>query len=740
MKLFQFFQEELNDQQKDTMNDLMGIPRGERHVVHPEMQRISGHTFVPGHSHVIIHPESGNYHSIRQHLEGDGHSVDDEGYINGKFRDRHGRQVSIPKFLTAKMKKAGSEEDRNRFKDLLDRFNRSDRVAETQAKNSVVIGTGDAHQVAEMSTDKPWKSCAGLEPDGSPTKHAGGLAAKCFKDELTKGTMAFYTVPREHLDNLIKEHGMTPEEFHAGGHSEEGKQKVKSIVQKAIDKSEGRMLAKPFTNENGHSILDMENGDRYYSAGDKKNYPALDAVKEHLKKHYKLEPGMIYEKARGLYDDSKGINDDTRMDLSKESIEKIVKRGEHGLLYQFHRRELPHDSLHHLIDHHRREADSEDEETSERGIEGLKRLSTNPSLQPTHIDKLIKHGQPDVIPELARSHQLLPRHIDELLDIADKGKGYDPASSMIVRGLADGQSFGGGLSHDQIHRTIDIAKHGSPASAALTAQGLLSHDNIHKDHMERMLKELKDANGIHDRVKNKMEELEHRKINEELNDPNVSPDRLHEIAKGILDDDNFEEDSAKSMRKVEQLYSISHHPKVHPKTLQTLLKHIKTGRVREASLTNPQLLQDKDYVNKLIQSGHADNLPTLVKNKELSGEHLHQIMDRTENFKNVDDMSQYFMADAYRDIMRHPNHDSSHIQRALDHGDRAAKLRAISSNKKSPEQIESIIKNGDSNDVSLLAGLPHTPIPVLKRLANHDDYYVNREARENLEKNHGIVT
>lgn len=190
-------------------------------------------------------------------------------------------------------------------KSLLDSFNNDNhQEAHNLSQTHKVIISRIPHHIAACSTNTPWNSCATLNSWGGPSantsngwgdddeadpKDNADLAAAHLPNDIKEGTHVAYMVPNENKphDELIRQ-------------------------------ATGRLLVKPYTSQNGHTVLRSET--KGYTAGHQAGAQVpqgfKDTVNNFTDTHFPLHTNTIYHKNPKLYDDDK-IKTIAKLDINK---------------------------------------------------------------------------------------------------------------------------------------------------------------------------------------------------------------------------------------------------------------------------------------------------------------------------------------------------------------------------------------------------------------------------------------
>ena len=376
LKFKQFISEYLNDNQRERVNSWLPDKESGR-IYSPKAEQISGHIIPEGQHSITIPAVAHTMRAVHSHL--DTHGYTNHDYASGTTTDNHGRQVSIGKALEKtkapdQLKNDYANDDRENAKDL--------------EKHDIVISRHPYH-VAEASTNKPWKSCAGLTKSGGFCRYGGGAAARVLKNEIEEGTHVAYLVPK----------------------LKKGEESSNSFpdIQKRIDKAKGRIYLKPHSSKSGHTVLSPEDK-VYQKEGKGKNLGFLRSVQQFSSTAFPMKNGEIYHKNNNVYDDD-GSSGTPKFNTSDESVDKIMKSDDlNARHYLRTSKHLNSDQLHKLIDYH-------DDPVHDKYA--LTDLARNPNIRKPHIDKLLNRNIPEVNNALAFYPKLHRSHIDHLINTGD---------------------------------------------------------------------------------------------------------------------------------------------------------------------------------------------------------------------------------------------------------------------------------------------------------------------------------
>ena len=226
LRFKQFISEVLNQAQRDKVNTW--LPDKESGLIYsPKAEEISKHIIPEGRHHIVIPAVAHTMRAVHAHLDANGYT--NHNYAQGTTTDKHGREISIGKALE---RTKADDQLRNDFAND-DREN-----AEHLEKHDIVISR-HPHHVAEGSTNKPWKSCAGLTATGRFCSYGQGAAARKLPEEIRQGTHVAYLVPK------LKPGEEQDDSFQG--------------AQNRIDQAIGRIYLKPHKSDSGHEVLVPEN-------------------------------------------------------------------------------------------------------------------------------------------------------------------------------------------------------------------------------------------------------------------------------------------------------------------------------------------------------------------------------------------------------------------------------------------------------------------------------------------------
>lgn len=204
--------------------------------------------------------------TVQSHLEKHGFSISSFGdYRAGYALDNHGRIVSIGKALN---KTKASEEIKGHFE--------NDPVRQAANKKELHVAiTKDPYHVAGMSTDRGWTSCMHMND---------GMNANYLMHDIQRGTHVAYLVHKDDKD---------------------------------IDRPIARIALKPFTNDEGHTILRPE--DSVYGTANSKFHEVVNSWAD---QHFPMKEHSAYRKDRRVYNDS---TDMIMPPLSRQNMVKTSK-------------------------------------------------------------------------------------------------------------------------------------------------------------------------------------------------------------------------------------------------------------------------------------------------------------------------------------------------------------------------------------------------------------------------------
>lgn len=287
MKTIKQLLEELTPEQKKTVNS-WGTTK--------TAAKISNHVFPEGKQRMEIPMKSAPTKSdekvapdqeVEEHLNKHGYRVHD--YVRGYAKDKHGREISIGKVLG----RTGASEA------LQKKFINDDNRTGSSVKDAKVIISHHPHDVAGMSTGRGWTSCVNMVCKPGAQNYSEHL-----KDDIHHGTHVAYLVHKDDDD-------------------------IKNPI--------ARVALKPFTNENGHTILKPEANVYGLSTRNSKNDMASHqitnqaakdlhhTVSSWAEKNFKPDDKSIYKKHEDVYNDD-GHNH--AFADNKETVEHIAKHGD----------------------------------------------------------------------------------------------------------------------------------------------------------------------------------------------------------------------------------------------------------------------------------------------------------------------------------------------------------------------------------------------------------------------------
>jgi hypothetical protein len=409
LRFKQFITEYLNPAQRDKVNSWLPDKESGR-IYSPKAESISGHIMPEGQHAITIPAIAHTMRAVHGHL--DQHGYTNHNYAAGTTTDKHGRTVNIGKALE---KTKASDQLKNDFAN-------DDRENAVDLENHDIVISRHPHHVAEASTNKGWKSCAGLTATGRFCRYGGGAAARKLPKEIEHGTHVAYLVPK----------------------LKQGEESSNSFpdIQKRIDKAKGRIYLKPHHSEQSeHTVLEPE--DKVYqreSTGKAKgkNLGFLKSVVNFSRQNFPMNAGESYRKNTNVYDDD-ASSGRPKFNTSDESIEKILKSDDPRIKSELRgSKDLTADQLHKLIDYH---------DHPQYDKVGLEELSRNSNLDKSHIDKLLSKNISSVNSTLALKKNLHKSHVDHLVNSND---------SRVIQNLI-GNDNKKMLSREHLHRIVDNA-------------------------------------------------------------------------------------------------------------------------------------------------------------------------------------------------------------------------------------------------------------------------------------------
>lgn len=451
LRFKQFILEYLNPAQKDKVNSWLPDKESGR-IYSPRAEEISSHIIPEGKHHIVIPAVAHTMRAVHAHL--DKHGYINHDYVTGNTTDKHGRQVSIGKVLektkaTEQLKNDYANDDKAQAKKLED--------------HDIVISRHPYH-VAESSTNKPWKSCAGLTATGRFCSYGDGVAAKKLPQEIKHGTHVAYLVPK------LKPGEETDDSFNG--------------AQSRIDKATARILLKPHSSEqSGHTVLVPEN--KVYQkqrrgAYEGKNVGFLRSLESFTNEHFPMKEGEVYKKHNQVYDDD-GTMNEPKFNTSDKSLNKLNTSDNPRVRATLRRsKNLTSEQLHKLIDYY---------DHPEHDKEAMHDLAFNPNLKHDHITKLLSRNISLVNEGLSSNPKLHKTHVDHLVslgnDTIDLGLGFNKNKKL--------------LSKDHIHRIIDnsLRREKEIGDSIKSRDGSIHdfHDTLHSSgHEQNMLSMLNHEN------------------------------------------------------------------------------------------------------------------------------------------------------------------------------------------------------------------------------------------------------
>ena len=275
--------EELSDSQKSKVDKW--VKPGRRTI------DISSHVFPAGHERITIPVQDPKDRSvpvpehIADHLKEHGYEVHD--YLNGRAKDKHGREVKLGKAL--RQTKAPSE--------YIDHFNADPKRNAARLHGDLhVVVSRHPYDVAGMSTNRGWTSCMNMD---------GGCENRHLQHDVHQGTHVAYLVHKNdsNIDNPI-----------------------------------ARIALKPFHSLDGtHTVLRPERN-VYGSAASSFEHTVNNWAGE----HFPIKDTHIYRMNKNLYHDG-DLNEDaivgSKADIKKTADELYKSRGSdaHGFMGRLYR-------------------------------------------------------------------------------------------------------------------------------------------------------------------------------------------------------------------------------------------------------------------------------------------------------------------------------------------------------------------------------------------------------------------
>ena len=239
LSYLEFLNEELSSEQKRRVDSW---ERGD-HSFSDKAMNYTDKVRVP----LIHHDDPTVPHAkVHEHLMKHGYEISD--YKSGLAKDHYGRQVKIGKVLN---KTEAPEEVKKTFE------NDSSRAVKKSQNYHVVISK-HPHDVAGMSTGRTgWDSCMNMDT---------GENRRYLKNDIHAGTHVAYLVHKDDKD---------------------------------IDNPLARIALKPFSGDDGHTVLRPEDT-QYGTGGDS----FAHTVRKWSEDNFPMKKKQIYHKDRSLYDDS----------------------------------------------------------------------------------------------------------------------------------------------------------------------------------------------------------------------------------------------------------------------------------------------------------------------------------------------------------------------------------------------------------------------------------------------------
>ena len=287
---------------------------------------------------------------VKNHLEKHGFEL--SNYSEGKAKDKHGREVSIGSVL--KSPKTAAPDT------LVKGFENDDRSSTITKDTHHILFSNVPEHIGEVSTNKKWKSCAGLTPAGRFTPFGGGAAAKQIPDAIKAGSHVAYLMPKDKHD---------PNDAAA------------------------RILLHPYHTygKNGdieHSVLMPER--KVYSASGGKNSDFHNSLEKFAREKYPMQEGKIYKKDPSVYDDD---GQRIRFNTSPNSVKKILTGGwKEGMTHlskeaAMQAVQLPAASITAVLNYPRTQENWQ-------GVgEGHQAIASHQKLSDAHVDKLLELGR-----------------------------------------------------------------------------------------------------------------------------------------------------------------------------------------------------------------------------------------------------------------------------------------------------------------------------------------------------------
>jgi hypothetical protein len=346
MKSFkEYLIDSLNDKQKEKLGIYYdNTPR-------PAAKELSKHVLPnDGGGSINVPLSVDTKEDVKHHLEKHGFEL--SNYSEGKAKDKHGREVSIGSVL--KSPKTAAPDT------LVKGFENDDRNSKITKDTHHILFSNIPVHIGEVSTNKKWKSCAGLTPAGRFTPFGGGAAAKQIPDAIKAGSHVAYLMPKDKHD---------------------------------ANDAAARILLHPYHSydKNGdidHSVLMPER--KVYSASGGKNSDFHNSLEKFAREKYPMKEGKIYIKDPSVYDDD---GQRIRFNTSPNSVKKILTGGwKEGMTHAAKESamqavQLPAASITAVLNHPRTQENWE-------GVgEGHQAIASHQKLSDAHVDKLLELGR-----------------------------------------------------------------------------------------------------------------------------------------------------------------------------------------------------------------------------------------------------------------------------------------------------------------------------------------------------------
>ena len=478
-------------------------------------QEISNHV-MGDQDHIDIPITHDSKKDVQEHLERHGFKLGD--YKAGTAIDKHGRTTSIGKVLNNPKTKAPDS--------LIKNFTNDSRDNVSEDTHHIVLSRDPEH-IGECSTNKSWKSCAGLTPSGRPTTYGGGVAAKKLRNAIVAGS---------HVAYLMKN------------------------GQSNIEKADARVLLHPYHAYDSegnitHSVL-MPEGKVYSKAGGRQSN-FVNSVESYARKNFPMKPGVIYQKDPTVYDDDR---DYYRFDTSPASVKKIITNP--NIHYGAKERaiqsvQLPHQTITSLLS-----MKGKNDKEQEAIGESHGYIAEHQKISDAHVGELLNSGHGTA---LARNKNLTKSQVNQIVyheppeDYSDDYKKHlnrikDQALTSLVRSRPKD------LTSDHINHIISRNDPGTLNTIG-SSQGL----NLTSDHIHKILTS-----------KPNLYPEDHRnaKVNQRISE--VHSDALRSVAANhghLLTDD--------------QKSSIIHNPETSAGTLRGMAAHAKDHQELNTIMTHP---------------------------------------------------------------------------------------------------------------------------------------------------------